>query len=97
MARFGYSERPAHIEYGVQTWADQLPHRTLIVLGREDQVIPLQTALRLGELIDNADLWVASAPRFRQNGKRPPSSPTPDMSTWSASSAQWSPTCFSTN
>jgi len=38
----------------------RLPHRTLIVHGREDQVIPLQTSLRLMELIDNADLSVFS-------------------------------------
>jgi len=38
----------------------RLPHRTLIVHGREDQVIPLQTSLRLEELIDNADLNVYS-------------------------------------
>ena len=38
----------------------QLPHRTLIVHGREDQVIPVQTSLRLMELIDNADLSVFS-------------------------------------
>jgi pimeloyl-ACP methyl ester carboxylesterase len=38
----------------------RLPHRTLIVHGREDQVIPLQTSLRLMELIDNADLNVFS-------------------------------------
>jgi pimeloyl-ACP methyl ester carboxylesterase len=38
----------------------QLPHRTLIVHGREDQVIPVQTSLRLMELIDNADLRVFS-------------------------------------
>ncbi|MGD0605803.1 MAG: alpha/beta hydrolase [Streptosporangiaceae bacterium] len=38
----------------------RLPHRTLIIHGREDQVIPLQTSLRLMELIDNADLSVFS-------------------------------------
>ena len=38
----------------------RLPHRTLIVHGREDQVIPVQTSLRLEELIDNADLSVFS-------------------------------------
>ena len=38
----------------------RLPHRTLIVHGREDQVIPLQTSLRLMKLIDNADLSVFS-------------------------------------
>jgi pimeloyl-ACP methyl ester carboxylesterase len=38
----------------------RLPHRTLIVHGREDQVIPVQTSLRLEELIDNADLAVFS-------------------------------------
>jgi pimeloyl-ACP methyl ester carboxylesterase len=37
-----------------------LPHRVLIVHGRDDQVIPLQTSLRLAELIDNADLTVYS-------------------------------------
>ena len=38
----------------------RLPHRTLVVHGREDQVIPVQTSLRLMELIDNADLSVFS-------------------------------------
>jgi len=38
----------------------RLPHRTLIIHGREDKVIPLQTSLRLEELIDNADLSVYS-------------------------------------
>ena len=38
----------------------KLPHRTLIIHGREDQVIPLQTSLKLEELIDNADLSVYS-------------------------------------
>jgi pimeloyl-ACP methyl ester carboxylesterase len=38
----------------------RLPHRTLIVHGREDRVIPVQTSLRLMELIDNADLSVFS-------------------------------------
>ena len=38
----------------------KLPHRTLIVHGREDQVIPVSTSLRLMELIDNADLSVFS-------------------------------------
>jgi pimeloyl-ACP methyl ester carboxylesterase len=38
----------------------RLPHRTLIIHGREDQVIPVQTSLRLMELIDNADLSVFS-------------------------------------
>ncbi len=37
-----------------------LPHQVLIVHGREDQVIPVQTSLRLAELIDNADLSVYS-------------------------------------
>ena len=38
----------------------KLPHRTLIIHGREDQVIPVETSLRLMELIDNADLSVYS-------------------------------------
>jgi pimeloyl-ACP methyl ester carboxylesterase len=37
-----------------------LPHRTLIVHGREDQVIPVETSLKLEKLIDNADLKVYS-------------------------------------
>ena len=37
-----------------------LPHRTLIVHGREDQVIPLSNSYKLLELIDNADLAVFS-------------------------------------
>ena len=37
-----------------------LPHRTLVVHGREDQVIPLQNSYTLLELLDNADLAVFS-------------------------------------
>lgn len=37
-----------------------LPHSTLIVHGREDKVIPLETSIRLNELIDNADLHTFS-------------------------------------
>lgn len=37
-----------------------LPHRTLIVHGREDKVIPMQTSLDLLQLLDNADLAVFS-------------------------------------
>jgi pimeloyl-ACP methyl ester carboxylesterase len=37
-----------------------LPHRALIVHGREDQVIPVQTSLRLMELLENGDLAVFS-------------------------------------
>jgi pimeloyl-ACP methyl ester carboxylesterase len=35
-----------------------LPHRTLLVHGREDRVIPLATSQRLATLLDNADLAV---------------------------------------
>ena len=38
----------------------RLPHRTLIVHGREDAVIPLSNSYRLLELIDNGDLSVFS-------------------------------------
>jgi pimeloyl-ACP methyl ester carboxylesterase len=38
----------------------KLPHRALIVHGREDQVIPVQTSLRLMELLENGDLAVFS-------------------------------------
>jgi pimeloyl-ACP methyl ester carboxylesterase len=37
-----------------------LPHRALILHGREDQVIPLSNSYRLEELLDNADLGVFS-------------------------------------
>ena len=37
-----------------------LPHRTLIVHGREDAVIPVQNSYDLMGLIDNADLAVFS-------------------------------------
>jgi pimeloyl-ACP methyl ester carboxylesterase len=37
-----------------------LPHRTLIVHGREDKVIPLSNSYKLEELLDNADLAVFS-------------------------------------
>lgn len=36
----------------------RLPHRTLVVHGRDDRVIPLATSLRLVELIDDAQLHV---------------------------------------
>jgi 2-hydroxymuconate-semialdehyde hydrolase len=35
-----------------------LPHETLIVHGRDDQVIPLATSLRLLELVDRSQLHV---------------------------------------
>lgn len=38
----------------------RLPHRALIVHGREDQVIPLSNSYKLEELIENADLSVFS-------------------------------------
>jgi pimeloyl-ACP methyl ester carboxylesterase len=38
----------------------KLHHRTLIVHGREDQVIPLETSFKLLQLLDNADLSVYS-------------------------------------
>ena len=37
-----------------------LPHRTLIVHGREDQVIPVENSLRLMQLVENGDLHVFS-------------------------------------
>jgi pimeloyl-ACP methyl ester carboxylesterase len=38
----------------------QLPHRTLIIHGREDKVIPVETSLNLMRLIENGDLHVFS-------------------------------------
>ncbi|MCU1628148.1 MAG: alpha/beta hydrolase fold protein [Pseudonocardia sp.] len=37
-----------------------LPHRALVLHGREDQVIPLSNSYKLEELLDNADLGVFS-------------------------------------
>jgi pimeloyl-ACP methyl ester carboxylesterase len=37
-----------------------LPHRTLILHGREDKVIPLSNSYQLEQLLDNADLGVFS-------------------------------------
>jgi pimeloyl-ACP methyl ester carboxylesterase len=37
-----------------------LPHRTLVLHGREDKVIPLSNSYKLMELLDNADLGVFS-------------------------------------
>ncbi|MFC7655470.1 alpha/beta fold hydrolase [Pseudonocardia benzenivorans] len=36
----------------------ELPHRALVVHGRQDQVVPLSCSLRIAELIPNADLHV---------------------------------------
>jgi pimeloyl-ACP methyl ester carboxylesterase len=38
----------------------KLQHRTLIVHGREDQVIPVDTSLKLMQLVENGDLHVFS-------------------------------------
>jgi len=35
-----------------------LPHETLVVHGREDRIIPLDTSLRLAELIEGSQLHV---------------------------------------
>jgi pimeloyl-ACP methyl ester carboxylesterase len=37
-----------------------IPHKTLVVHGREDQVIPVETSLKLFRIIENADLHVFS-------------------------------------
>ena len=43
---------------GNQAYIRNIPHETLIVHGREDRVIPLETSLKLLQLIDNAQLHV---------------------------------------
>ena len=43
---------------GNQAYIRHIPHETLIVHGREDRVIPLETSLKLLQLIDNAQLHV---------------------------------------
>lgn len=55
---------PAPRQNGVEGMASNqnyirgIPHETLIVHGREDRVIPLQTSLQLVELIENAQLHI---------------------------------------
>ena len=43
---------------GNQNYIRNIPHETLIIHGREDRVIPLETSLKLIQLIDNAQLHV---------------------------------------
>jgi len=43
---------------GNQRYIRNIPHETLIVHGREDRVIPLETSLQLLQLIDKAQLHV---------------------------------------
>lgn len=39
---------------------ERLPHRTLLIHGREDRIVPLGSSLRMAALIPNADLHVFS-------------------------------------
>src|SRR5690554_7609528 len=60
-----------------QRWVDNLaspeeairalPHETLILHGREDEVIPLEASLKLAELIDRAQLHVLDRKSTRLN------------------------------
>lgn len=43
---------------GNEVYIRSIPHETLIVHGREDRVIPLETSLKLVQLIENAQLHV---------------------------------------
>lgn len=43
---------------GNENYIRNIPHETLIVHGREDRVIPIETSLRLIQLIDNAQLHI---------------------------------------
>ncbi|MDR1440003.1 MAG: alpha/beta fold hydrolase [Clostridiales bacterium] len=43
---------------GNQNYIRNIPHETLIVHGREDRVIPLETSLKLIQLIDRAQLHI---------------------------------------
>lgn len=43
---------------GNQAYIRNIPHDTLIIHGREDRVIPIETSMKLMELIDNAQLHV---------------------------------------
>ncbi|MCL1873776.1 MAG: alpha/beta fold hydrolase [Clostridiales bacterium] len=45
---------------GNQAYIRNIPHETLIIHGREDRVIPLETSLKLLQLIDKAQLHVFS-------------------------------------
>lgn len=43
---------------GNEAYIRNIPHETLIIHGREDRVIPIETSLKLLQLIDNAQLHV---------------------------------------
>jgi 2-hydroxymuconate-semialdehyde hydrolase len=43
---------------GNQNYIRNIPHETLIIHGREDRVIPIETSLKLIKLIDNAELHI---------------------------------------
>ncbi|MDR1060803.1 MAG: alpha/beta fold hydrolase [Clostridiales bacterium] len=43
---------------GNQNYIRNIPHETLIIHGREDRVIPLETSLKLIQLIDRAQLHI---------------------------------------
>ena len=43
---------------GDQAYIRNIPHETLIIHGREDRVIPMDTSLKLFQLIDNAQLHI---------------------------------------
>lgn len=43
---------------GNQNYIRDIPHETLIIHGREDRVIPLQTSLELSRLIKNSELHI---------------------------------------
>ena len=43
---------------GNENYIRNIPHETLIIHGREDRVIPIDTSLKLLQLIDNAQLHV---------------------------------------
>lgn len=55
---------PAPRQQGVEgmasneTYIRSIPHETLIVHGREDRVIPLETSMKLIQLIENAQLHI---------------------------------------
>jgi len=43
---------------GNENYIRNIPHETLIIHGREDRVIPIETSLRLIQLIENAQLHI---------------------------------------
>jgi pimeloyl-ACP methyl ester carboxylesterase len=59
-----------------------LPHETLILHGREDKVIPLQTSLTLSQWIPNASCMCSATAATGRRSSTPPASPAWSATSW---------------